>query len=519
MLNRQRKIREYFRLAAIACLLLPLFAEAATQVGKWKRFEVAYANSTYSGNPFDLELYGTFTHTATGRTVRQLGFYAGNNTWKIFFMPDREGEWTFVTQSPDADLNNKAGSLSCVASGHPGPLVPAGNRWKLGDSGKFDVPIMIPTRQWFKSTTTGNGIQEFINWADNTVGARVIGTTLVYFTHPQDAVPYLKGSEGDEFNIAMWDRLNSHYDAMRDKGIGLYIMFYSDDGESPNRWGIGEKSAEEIRLLRYAVARFSAYPTVIWDTGIDIHETRSDSWIDWFADWLNQNDPWRHPVGSRFFSSFGKQPNSGTFWSDGLVQPPSHSVWVDEWKSRSVPTIFTDRWREDYGHGNFNRDKIRYAVWEMGLVGGSGAYVSGNENGGYLTDTYASDFKAAPDVGYMTKFIRNEVQDFGRLSPHDELITAGSGILSAQPGHEYVAYLKSGGSVSLDLRDASGKSLNARWYNPRTGQLQSLGSISGGSTHSFNAPDSQDWVLHVVSGDVAPVDNVAPASPGQLNIQ
>lgn len=519
MLMRQRKILELILLAAIGCFLLPLYAEAATEVGKWKRFEVSYTNSTFSGNPFDLELSGTFTHTATGRTVQQLGFYAGNNTWKIFFMPDREGEWTFSTNSPDADLNNQTGSLSCIASGHPGPLVPDGNRWKMGESGKFDVPIMIPTRQWFKSTATKNGVQDFINWADNTVGARIIGTTLVYFKHPQAAVPYIKGKEGKEFNIDMWDRLNSHFDAMRDKGIGLYIMFYSDDGESPNRWGIAEKSQEEIRLFRYAVARFSAYPTVIWDTGIDIFETRSNSWIDWFADWFNQNEPWQHPVSSRLIGRLGKQPNSGTYWSDGLVQAPNRSTAVAAWKSRSVPTIFTDRWREDYGHGNFNREKIRYAVWEMGLVGGSGAYVSGNENGGYLTENYASDFKAAPDVGYMVKFVRNEVQDFGKLSPHDELIIAGSGILSAQPGQEYVAYLKAGGSISLDLQDAAAKTLSARWYNPRTGQFQSLGSIGGGDVQSFNAPDSQDWVLHIVSGDLGVTDNIAPAAPGPLLVQ
>ena len=34
----------------------------------------------------------------------------------------------------------------------------------------------------------------------------------------------------------------------------------------------------ELRLFWYAVARFSAYPIVVWDTGIDIGETRSSQW-------------------------------------------------------------------------------------------------------------------------------------------------------------------------------------------------------------------------------------------------
>jgi len=146
--------------------LYPFSSAVAADVGKWKRFEVAFSNPTYTGNPFDLEFDATFTYVATGRTVKQLGFYAGNNTWKIFFMPDTEGEWTYTTRSPDSDLDSRTGSLNCISSNLPGPLVPVGNRWKLQDSGKYDMPLMIPSRKWLKSSETAGGVQQFINWAD-----------------------------------------------------------------------------------------------------------------------------------------------------------------------------------------------------------------------------------------------------------------------------------------------------------------------------------------------------------------
>jgi hypothetical protein len=496
------------------------FPVSSGEVEKWKRFEISYNNSSWSGNPFDLEFSATFTHKDSGRALKQFGFYGGNNTWKVYFMPDGLGEWTFQTTSADPELDQKVGSFNCIPSNLPGRLTPEGNRWKLEETGAYDAPIMIPTRQWFKRTETSNGISDFILWANDTVGARIIGTTLVYFGHAQDEVPYMKGKEGEEFNIAMWDRLNEHYDLIRDQGMGHYIMFYSDDSESPNKYGITEYSPEELRLFRYAVARLSPYPMVMWDSGIDISETRSDGWIDWFADWFNDNDPWKHPVDSRSGGgSGGRHATRGGYYSDGASTLPDHNAFVNAWNSRTVPTAFTDRWREDYGRGGFNSDKIRRAIWEIGLVGGSALYVSGSDNGGYLTDTYASDFKAAPYGGYAANFFRNKIGDFGKLEPHDELVISGNSVvLSAIPGNEYVAYLPFGGNVIIDLSHATGD-LDYEWYNPRQGTYSNQEIIQGGSNKDFIAPSSDDWVLYIKdSQSGSDPDIVPPSAPSNLRL-
>ncbi len=473
---------------------------AAAEVGRWQRYEVAFNNPSWSGNPFDLELVGIFTHVGTGRTVTQLGFYAGNNVWKIYFMPDELGAWSYVTASPDPELDGKSGSFDCVASDLPGKLVGDGNRWGMSSSGDYVSPIMIPTKEWFKGTSTADGIDDFMDWADHTVGAMLIGTTLVYFGGPQPGVPYINGQEGETFNIPMWDRLNSHYDYLRDHGMGLYIMFYADDEDAPSKNGIGPNSAEEMRLFRYAIARFSAYPIVIWDTGIDIGETRSNSWIDWFAGWFRINDPWDHPVSSRTGGgSGGKFPAGATYYSDGFSTLPSNSAAINAWESRSVPTAYTDRWREDYTRGNFDRDGIRRAVWEVGLVGGPAIYVGGNENSGYLGLTYGSDFKAAPDVGCREYFFRKKIDNFGKLMPTPNLVTTGGNtVLVADPGKEYVAYNFSGGNIGINLSGVNG-TVDVEWFNPRTGDLVKGSSIQGGGNKVFSPPFAGDVVLHLTA--------------------
>ena len=51
-------------------------------------------------------------------------------------------------------------------------------------------------------------------------------------------VPYVRGKEGITFHFAFWDRLNAKLDALRDRGMGHYVMFYSDDALVPDRYGL-----------------------------------------------------------------------------------------------------------------------------------------------------------------------------------------------------------------------------------------------------------------------------------------
>lgn len=487
----------------------------AADIEKWGQHRTVIANTTWSDNPFDLALEATFNHIDSGRALRQFGFYAGNDTWKIYFMPDAVGAWEYVTYSPDPDLDGQTGTFEVVASSRSGSLRPAGLRWKYAD-GPYTQPILIPSRQYIKSNSIET-LRSFLDWSEQVVRANVLGTTLVYFGHGQEAEPYEEGFEGERFYLPVWDRLNAVYDDLSRRGMGHYIMFYSDDAESPSNHGIpegagGTISPAEERLFKYAIARFGAYPTVIWDTGIDISETRSSAWQENFAKWFAANDPWQHPVGNRSGGgSGGIQPAAATYYSDGEVSLPDAATFVDTWQGRSVPTIFTDRWRENYSRGSFDTHMIRNAVWQMALIGGTGLYISGDDNGGYLTSTYASDFESAEAVGFAVDFFGRRIADIGMLDPRNDLLTDGSAVVAASSG-DLVAYLPGGGSVTLKLSGFA-ESLLAYWYNPRTGVLGDGTSVLADATLVRVAPDSGDWVLWITTGAV---DGKTPMPPEDL---
>ena len=70
-------------------LLYPLFSSdvfsksESDKIEIYSRCEFSFKNESWSDNPFDLEFNAEFI-SPTGRVVKQIGFYAGNNEWKLF---------------------------------------------------------------------------------------------------------------------------------------------------------------------------------------------------------------------------------------------------------------------------------------------------------------------------------------------------------------------------------------------------------------------------------------------------
>ena len=74
----------------------------------YDRFEASFVNKSWNGNPFDLEFNVIFT-SPSGKKMKYFGFYSGNSIWKLFFMPNEIGKWSYMTFCSDIELNNKKG--------------------------------------------------------------------------------------------------------------------------------------------------------------------------------------------------------------------------------------------------------------------------------------------------------------------------------------------------------------------------------------------------------------------------
>ncbi len=91
-------------------------------VERWGLHEVTL-NGPNTGNPF-VEVALSAEFVQNGRTFQPQGFYDGNGIYKIRFMPDEVGEWTYITNSNCPELNGITGQFTCIepTEGNNGPV-------------------------------------------------------------------------------------------------------------------------------------------------------------------------------------------------------------------------------------------------------------------------------------------------------------------------------------------------------------------------------------------------------------
>jgi hypothetical protein len=475
--------------------------EGAT-VDKWRRHVVSLANGSYSGNPFELEVEATFTQTSSGAQITLPGYYAGSDTWKIGFMPTKTGEWTWLTSSSDPDLDNKTGSLDCVASGNRGLLAADAvhpRKWKYADG-----PYVVPLAFRFDVFQEEGTLQRFTEIADFL--ATDVQGQMLEFTFRNEVY---SDWQARQFDLGLWDRLEQRMEVLAARGLGIHFMFYADDAQQPN-WS-AKSSAEEL-LIRYTVARLAGFPVLVINTGIDIAEYRSQSEINWLGQQVRSLDPYGHPISSRNGGGSGNIVMSGeTFRSRGDRLAKIADI-TDYFETSSVPVGMDDAWSENSPEAesrgkDFSEHDIRRAIWKCVVAGGAGALIRGSVL--YNLDTwfrmadFEQDLESEQFLRLVNPFLDNKLGDlFGEMVPSPSLVSNGHAL--ADPARAKILYFlmgkndrydsANGGSVTLKLGGLTAP-YDAIWFDPRTGAQTGIGAFSGGTNHVVDPPTTDDWVL------------------------
>jgi hypothetical protein len=143
----------------ITVLFIPSISAAAgdqpffaPNVEQWGVQEVTLRSPRTYENPFaDVRVQGRFQ--SQGKAITVDGFYDGDHTWKIRFMPETPGTWTFTTVSTDSDLDGKSGSFVAAspARGNHGPVV-GHNRYHFAYAdGTLYFPLGTTLYNWLNS--------------------------------------------------------------------------------------------------------------------------------------------------------------------------------------------------------------------------------------------------------------------------------------------------------------------------------------------------------------------------------
>lgn len=444
-----------FQNVLVAGLLLPsLFAAAgdapffAPHVAQWGVQELLLQSRRTYANPFaDVSVQGRFTSKSEDITVD--GFYDGHNVWKIRFMPQTPGNWTFTTISTDPELNGKTGSF---VAGKPGP----GNHGPVVVYRKYHFSYADGTPYFPLGTTLYNWLNR-----DPDLEIRTLATLsrnpfnkvrfLVFpkwmaFNHVEPPrFPYVQTQPG-KFDLDRFDpEFFAHYESrIRDlQALGIeadIILFHPYD-----KWGFSRMDQHyDEAYLRYVVARFAAFRNIWWTLAneFDVFPKQKD-WRH-LGELLAQIDPYGHQRGIH---------NCCTAFYDNSQSWITHVILQDITTQRRTATarddsaIALDARKigkpvvvDEYGYegnnglawGNLGPREAVAMHWAITMAG---AYASHGETyvnpGHLLWWSVGGELvgQAPARLGFLKKIMREA--PYTEMEPSSDLVTNGNGLVTA----------------------------------------------------------------------------------------
>ncbi|MHC4252878.1 MAG: DUF5060 domain-containing protein, partial [Planctomycetota bacterium] len=269
-------------------------------VGRWDIFELELAGPS-EGNPFlDVELSARFTQGE--RAFEPEGFYDGDGTYRVRFMPDEPGEWRYVTKSSADELDGKTGEFLCVppSPANHGP-VRVEKTWHLAYAD--GTPYFQVGTTCYCWTHQGDELEkrtlETLAAAPfNKLRMCVFPKSYVYNKNEPVYYPFEgrppKGWDYTRLNPEFFRHFEKRVGEVRDLGIEAdIILFHPYD-----RWDFKSMDREtDDRYLRYVVARLASYRNVWWsmanefDLMVKIQSKKMPDW-DRFFQVVRDADPY-----------------------------------------------------------------------------------------------------------------------------------------------------------------------------------------------------------------------------------
>ena len=271
-----------------------------SQVEQWDIFEIALKGPS-GGNPFvHVTLSARFT--CGRRKVNVAGFYDGDRTYRVRFMPDTQGQWTYVTRSNRKALHGKRGAFTCLppSSGNHGPVRVANTFHFAYADGTPYRPIGTTCYAWAHQ---GDALEEqtlatLKASPFNKLRMCVFPKRYAFNQNEPPCYPFAGRRGKWDFarpNPKFWRRFEKRIGQLRDIGIEAdLILFHPYDG---GHWGFDRMDAAgDDRYLRYAVARFAAYRNVWWSMANEFDFMKEKKPADWdrYFRIVKAADPYGH---------------------------------------------------------------------------------------------------------------------------------------------------------------------------------------------------------------------------------
>ncbi|MBR0463502.1 MAG: DUF5060 domain-containing protein [Clostridia bacterium] len=255
-------------------------------------FELVYRAPAPGGSQASIDLTAVFSHGGYEKTVR--GFYAGDGVYKVRFLPEETGVYTYRVSGVVSD----EGQVVCGPSEGHGLVKAEGCHFAFEDGTRyapFGTTVYALCHQ--PDELMERTLETLKNAPFNKIRMCVFPKHYNFNQNDPEFYPFERDADGgwdvDRPCFAFWDRFEKICARIARMGIQIdLILFHPYD-----RWGfsrLGQKN--NLVYLDYLLRRLSAWPCFWWSMANEY-----DLFFDWTADdwygierFIHQNDPYGH---------------------------------------------------------------------------------------------------------------------------------------------------------------------------------------------------------------------------------
>ncbi|MDE0635977.1 MAG: DUF5060 domain-containing protein [Candidatus Poribacteria bacterium] len=425
-------------------------------VERWAIYEVTL-NGPDRGNPFtEVELTTEFKQG--DQTFEPHGFYDGNGIYKVRFMPDEVGEWTYTTKSNITELNGKTGQFTCIppSEENHGPVQVYKDFYLQYADGTPYHQFGTTCYAWVHQgeAMEEQTLQTLVNAPFNKMRMCIFPKDYVYNKNEPVYYPYegkpLKDWDFTKFNPEFWQHFEKRVQDLLDLGIEAdIILFHTYD-----RWDFENMdAASDDRYIRYAVARLAAFRNVWWSLAneYDIMPAKEESDWDRFFEIIRDHDPYQRLRG--IHNCRGWYDHSKPWVTHTSIQTSNMAQGIRYRSQYGKPVIYDEcRYEGDVpqGWGNISAQQMVQNFW-AGTV--SGCYVGHGETYKHPEDLLwwakggVLHGESPPRIAFLKDFMA-DAPPFDTLEPVGD--DKGRYVLAKQ-GEYYLAYTIQPQTITIQL--------------------------------------------------------------------
>ena len=502
-------------LLCLPCWLvfMPAATSATNPVPRWDRFETALVNTNTYADPYrDVTLNVTYTKPDAS-TVNFWGFYDGSNTWRIRFMPEQIGTWSYAASFSDGS-GSETNSFECAASDLPG-LIGADeqNPMWFGFKGgqhtlirSFHVGDRFTAANWPATNRTA-----FLDWAQ-AQGYNMLAIASMFFNRNETGrgvgwnTPDLWDGPTRSLHVSEYQKLEAILNDLTARRMLVFPFsgFFGKAADFPTN------HADQEFYLRYTLARFGPYWNLLFNVAGPEPLLPGDEYkyqyvmgtndIARLANLIQSLDPFGHLISEHNITDANAFSNEvweaySTLQGPKTTNRTTLSTGVLA-KHQNKPLYALELlWPgNQLGHPVYNDTDIRKNGFVLMMCAAGvnfGDMVTTSSSGFSGSMNFADKIQSRHDIiKKVWDFFQTE--PFWRMTPHPELVNKGWCL--AEPGREYLVYLQSTGTVSVTVSNGPFK---VEWINATNTADRRAAPDTTNGLNLASPASGDDWLVHL----------------------